>query len=1014
MKRLAISIALIASFLTGFSQINGVLLPAKDGSLWGYINTEGEWKIPARFDRCLPFENRDYTSVVLNGASILINKEGEKISDLPINQISEIVDDFLIFREGNLKGVMHKNGSKICSAKYQSIQFNSFARLFFIESTQGMGTMDEKGNVLISPIHPNLSYETGYIFVFDSTFTGLFSVQGAEIIPMKFKDVIPRQDFIYTVDTSGKHAVYETNGRLIAGGDYFKISRINSTYLVLDCYEHDVLYDLNKRSIVDSSRFRYYAFDENYLLTSGEEGLFGMMDGNTLEQIYQDEYEQIELLENSRGLKLLKDGRTALADFSGTILTPFIYDDLDVSSSNEPIVSRSGRFYGLLSPSGKTMLHPRFSYLAIGDDRIIKAKIDTGVTLYEYNSQFRLIDSLHFESLATIQLGGIISMDFNGFNNGVQRSAVNRFWFRDENGKWGLRNALGKIVISPSFSDILKVPGTDYVLGINYSSKLIHRSRTFNVLYRRAYTLINEVNPKIVSSINSAYIDTAMIRDPSVGVIRGLNNKGYAYLIIKSTEKPRYFNSKYIGKYSNGRAKIFLGNRIMFVNKELQAMKHILGLDSYVSEFNLRKQQTRRERRDAPYQMIGEGFWAYVDSRGNYIREVKFFKDLNIEVPGDFINNRAIIQAKGLYAMVDGEMEYILPLEYSSISYLPNTNNSYLKTIRATSTFGFLSLDGTINITPLYAKVNKFSNGYVWVHHNNRTMLLNGKGEEIIDLEGYHVTVPYAFGFTSFKTQYRYAMVDSTGYNLTGFSFSKAYPMSEGYMLIGSKGGYGYLRPNGRFAISPTFSKALPFSQGLAAVKQGKRKVERTGKMKRYNNPKWGYIDKTGNWVIKARYDEAFSFNIHGFAQVKVRGKLGVIDMQGNFLIRPQFKKIYVSDGRIVGLTHKHLEIYTFEGKKLEKIHGTCKSGYSDEALVVRMNNGKYGAVDLSGNWLLKPEYSKLYPFENGYTISQKATKCYVFNKQGDTIGTAEGRVESGFNNQVALLYRNGEILVYQ
>lgn len=51
---------------------------------------------------------------------------------------------------------------------------------------------------------------------------------------------------------------------------------------------------------------------------------------------------------------------------------------------------------------------------------------------------------------------------------------------------------------------------------------------------------------------------------------------------------------------------------------------------------------------------------------------------------------------------------------------------------------------------------------------------------------------------------------------------------------------------------------------------------------------KLGYIDRSGNIVIKAQFDPAWRFS-EGLARVKIGGKCGYIDKSGKIVIKPQF-----------------------------------------------------------------------------------------------------------------------------
>ena len=56
------------------------------------------------------------------------------------------------------------------------------------------------------------------------------------------------------------------------------------------------------------------------------------------------------------------------------------------------------------------------------------------------------------------------------------------------------------------------------------------------------------------------------------------------------------------------------------------------------------------------------------------------------------------------------------------------------------------------------------------------------------------------------------------------------------------------------------------------------------------NMPKFGYIDKTGDFVIPPHFDDLCYEYSEGLAAVNVEGKYGFIDKNGDFVITPQFE----------------------------------------------------------------------------------------------------------------------------
>ena len=80
---------------------------------------------------------------------------------------------------------------------------------------------------------------------------------------------------------------------------------------------------------------------------------------------------------------------------------------------------------------------------------------------------------------------------------------------------------------------------------------------------------------------------------------------------------------------------------------------------------------------------------------------------------------------------------------------------------------------------------------------------------------------------------------------------------------------------------------------------------------------KWGFIDKTGAWIVEPKFDDAESF-IDGAAVVNIAGKWGYIDKTGAWIVEPMYSSISnFSDG---ALPVKHAGKWGFIDKTLAVI----------------------------------------------------------------------------------------------
>ena len=208
---------------------------------------------------------------------------------------------------------------------------------------------------------------------------------------------------------------------------------------------------------------------------------------------------------------------------------------------------------------------------------------------------------------------------------------------------------------------------------------------------------------------------------------------------------------------------------------------------------------------------------------------------------------------------------------------------------------------------------------------NGRWGFVNKSGETVINPQFDH-----AGGFVEGLAPVRmgrWGYVGASGQMQINPQFDKADVFSEGLAAIkfgggpgpfvpydprpwspyhGGGGRFGYISPDGKYAINPQFEDAGMFSDGLAPVKLGRwGYVDKSGKI--VVNPqfekaqpfseglaavrldgKWGFVDKTGKFVINAQFDDAGSF-VKGLAPVRQGKRWGYIDPSGKLAINPQF-----------------------------------------------------------------------------------------------------------------------------
>lgn len=161
---------------------------------------------------------------------------------------------------------------------------------------------------------------------------------------------------------------------------------------------------------------------------------------------------------------------------------------------------------------------------------------------------------------------------------------------------------------------------------------------------------------------------------------------------------------------------------------------------------------------------------------------------------------------------------------------------------------------------------------------------------------------------------------------------------------------------------------------GSGSSGKGENPLFREGLLTACTDGKWGYIDKTGSYVINPQFDDAYSFADNGFAVVEVGGKYGFIDKTGAYVVNPMYADMgssvysgciyFANDDKKVGYldtSGKEIIPAQFDYIYSSKYSSFNLAGnfYDDGFAVVRMGNS-FGVIDKEGNYVINPQFDGL------------------------------------------------------
>ena len=184
-------------------------------------------------------------------------------------------------------------------------------------------------------------------------------------------------------------------------------------------------------------------------------------------------------------------------------------------------------------------------------------------------------------------------------------------------------------------------------------------------------------------------------------------------------------------------------------------------------------------------------------------------------------------------------------------------------------------------------------------------------------------------------------------------------------------GQYGYMDVKGKMAITPQYSQAGCFVEGLALTGTKSAKI------------KWGYIDKTGKYLIYPSYTDATTFS-EGIAFVVAEsGEPEAIDKNGTV-------KFTVHDAQQVQNFRGGLAAYSVlsatgerwgfidnEGKTKIAPAFAGTGFFQNGFCPVQNDEGKWGFINTSGVVVIACKYDNVSPFY------EKVAKVYIGGKWG-------------------------------
>jgi hypothetical protein len=163
---------------------------------------------------------------------------------------------------------------------------------------------------------------------------------------------------------------------------------------------------------------------------------------------------------------------------------------------------------------------------------------------------------------------------------------------------------------------------------------------------------------------------------------------------------------------------------------------------------------------------------------------------------------------------------------------------------------------------------------------------------------------------------------------------------------------------------------------------------------------KWGVMDDKGKWIIQPKY-ESLGIFYGDIIPAKIKGKWGAINTEEKWVVKPEYQQLYdFNEGIAIVIKSSgpptiqageelHYGMVDTKGKEVIPLVFTQLDKFSDDGLALAQTKvggeKKFGYIGRDGHWIIRPVFYDAYDFSCGRAVvSNNSMGLYYFiNKKG-------------------------------
>lgn len=515
-------------------------------------------------------------------------------------------------------------------------------------------------------------------------------------------------------------------------------------------------------------------------------------------------------------------------------------------------INQNGKI-GVINLRGDIVIEPKYDSIKIPNP-------EKAVFICELEGKSEVLNEksetifTQYDQITAISIKGIVT------NLPYEKSVL----CYQKDGKYGLIDFNGKVITKPIYDEIESLTNKE-------SELLVKKDNKYGVINSRGATIINPIYDDIVGDGFYTAKDKYKL---SGYIVTNKTEEGYRYGYINSRLK-KVLETQYTEIYriieieetkdvyliasKNGQVGVVKNDKVI-INYGYQEIEY----DEYNKLFRLER-NSKYGVADITGKQIVAVEYDDIDFNAMYISAVKDDQEMLFDTTGNEVKDS----------------------NYTSI--LKTENGKYCISVDKNGLYGIITTDNKVLVENKYHYIEYlFDEYFIAAKQEGDLGIINARDSIIVDFK-YDVlqkiqgsTVVEAKILSENKTELYSKAIEKvvTMTNATVYTY-------DNYIQMYSDKEVKYFNLEGKEISNIEIFK----NNTLFAKKQ---------------DDKWGFVDKTGNFVVKAEYERVTEFNEYGFAGIKQNDKWGVIDQGGNIILEPTYSfQESAADPEFIGQYYK-------------------------------------------------------------------------------------------------------------